>query len=414
MLFLKLFKESFIFAIHAIIVNKLRTMLSLLGITIGIFAVISVFTFVDSMEMKIRGTIATLGDNVLFIEKWPWEFGSDFPWWKYVKRPSTQLNELDDVEKRSQLTESAAYIIKFPRTIEYAGNSLENITIMAVSNNFNNVQSFEIAEGRYFAESEFNNGRNVAMIGSDIANNLIGNVPPIGKFIKIFDRSIEVMGVFKREGEDSFGSSYDNVVVLPVNFAKNFIDLKNDHMEPIIMVKAKARVTNEELRDELTGIMRSVRKLKPSVEDDFSINETSLLTKGFEGLFAIIKMAGWFIGGFSILVGGFGIANIMFVSVKERTNQIGIQKSLGAKNYFILLQFLFEAVILSVIGGAVGLLLIFFGTLIISNLADMELTLSIKNIGMGLGVSAIIGLLSGIIPAFSASRLNPVDAIRSN
>ena len=221
-----------------------------------------------------------------------------------------------------------------------------------------------------------------------------------------------MVGIFKKEGTNSFGESMDDAILLPVNFLRNFVDVKGQRTNPTIMVKAKSGVSNEELSDELVGVLRSLRKLKPTVEDNFSINETSLLTKNFDGLFVIISLAGWFIGGLSILVGGFGIANIMFVSVKERTGIIGIQKSLGAKNYFIMFQFLFEAIILSVFGGILGLLLIFIGTTIVSNTLDFSLNLTLGNIVWGFTISAVVGLFSGIIPAYVASKLDPVEAMR--
>jgi putative ABC transport system permease protein len=182
----------------------------------------------------------------------------------------------------------------------------------------------------------------------------------------------------------------------------------------MIMVKARAGVSNDELIDELTGIMRAIRKLKPMADDSFALNQTSMISGQVNSLFDVVGVAGWAIGGFSILVGGFGIANIMFVSVKERTNLIGIQKSLGAKNYFVLLQFLAEAVMLSVIGGIIGLLLIFVGTFVVEALMDMEVGLTRSNIILGLTISALIGVVSGSVPAYSASQMDPVEAIRTN
>ena len=409
-----LFRESYLFALNALIVNKLRTILSLLGITIGIFAIISVFTVVDSMEKEIRGNIESLGNNVLFVQKWPWTFGSDYAWWKYMSRPVPKFSDMKVIEKKSLGADAVSFIASTSRTVEYLSNSIEGASILAVSQDYNKTMPIEIGGGRYFSEMESTVGKNVAIIGSYIADNLYNNADPLDKDIKVFGRKIKVIGLLKKKGENLLGDKSDMQVILPINYVRNILDVRSEIMNPFLIVKAKKNVSNSELKDELTGILRSEHRLKPYAEDDFSINETDILVKGFEGLFAVISIVGWFIGGFSILVGGFGIANIMFVSVKERTGIIGIQKSLGAKRYFILLEFLFEAIILSIIGGGVGLIIVYSGTLIVDAFFDIKFTLGMGNIVMGLTISGVIGLLSGLIPAVIASRLNPVDAIRAN
>lgn len=410
-LLFRLIRESFIFAFQAVIVNKVRTVLSLLGITIGIFCVISVFTVFDSMENAIRKSIASLGSNVLYIQKWPWAMGGDYPWWKYWQRPETSLTDMREVEKRSTLADASAYMVQVNKTVKYRSNYMENIAVLGVTQDFDKVWKFELADGRYFSPTESASGKSIAVIGHEIAVNLYPEGDPIGKKIKIFGRNIEVIGVLTKEGEDFFGNSNDKVVFLPVNYFKSLVDIRD--MDATIIVKAQPGISNDELRDELTGIMRSIRKLKPSAEENFSINETDIITKGFNSLFSVIATVGWIIGGFSLLVGGFGIANIMFVSVRERTNIIGIQKALGAKNFFILLQFLFEAIFLSLIGGILGLLIILILTVIISNTTSFHLILTQGNILLGIGVAALIGLIAGIVPAYSASKLDPVEAMRT-
>ncbi len=412
MILLRLLREGFLFAFNSLIVNKLRTFLSLLGITIGIFAIISVFTVIDSLEYSIRNSIESLGDNVVYIQKWPWEFGHAYPWWKYINRPVPNLKELDQVIKRSKKLESAAFIASTNQTVQFLDNSGEGVNIMCVSDGFDDIRAFEIEQGRYISSIESSMGKNIAVIGSDIAKNLFDDVNPINKTIKIKGNKLRVIGVFKKEGT-GIGETIDKNIVIPVNYARNIFDIRSQRMNPFIMAKAKENVSIKELIDELTGVMRSIRKLKPMADNNFALNRASMIITQFESVFAVINIAGWIIGGFSILVGAFGIANIMFVSVRERTNIIGIQKALGAKNYFILAQFLYESIILALIGGSLGLLLIVIGLAVANNQVDMEFTLTFLNILRGLTISVVIGIVAGFVPAWFASRLNPVEAIQT-
>jgi putative ABC transport system permease protein len=413
MLFLRLFKESFKFALDSLLANKLRTFLSLLGITIGIFAIISVFTMVDSIRNNIDKSISSLGDQVIYIQKWPWEFSSDYQWWEYMNRPPTAYNELDLVRDKCKLMSASAFLIQTDVTLEYESASAEGVKISAVSDEYDKIKSFELQDGRYLSDAELRNGRNSIVIGATIAEVLFGQQNPIGKSIRLRGDKVEVIGVFKKEGQNILDFGLDNGALVPLNYARQLIDIRRDQLNPHIAVKAADGVSNEALVDELTGIMRSIRRLKPKELNDFALNETKLLSNGFASLISVVNIAGGVIGFFSILVGGFGIANIMFVSVKERTNIIGIQKALGAKRYFILFQFLFESMLLSILGGLIGLLVIFLLTLLLSAGLDMEIGLSIKNISLGILISTVIGLIAGIAPALAASRLDPVEAMRS-
>ena len=412
LILIRVIKESIIFAVDALRVNMVRTILSLLGITIGIFCVISVFTVFDSIERNFKKSLSEIGSNVLFVQKWPWTMGADYAWWKYMKRPQPKLADLAEVQARSNASDLSAYYIAVNKDVNYLDNSISGTSIVAVSPDYDKLTVFDIGQGRYFSSQEFQMGRNVGIIGYTIADNLFGPIDPIGHFVKIAGLKVEVIGVFKKVGDNMFGGSTDTQVLVPVLYGRNFINFNGD-VEACLMVKAKPGVTNVELTDELRGILRSVHKLKPQAEDDFAINETSIISKGFDSIFAVISMVGWVIGGFSLLVGGFGIANIMFVSVKERTTIIGIKKSMGAKRSFILLEFLIESIFLSVMGGIIGLLIIYIGTLIASSAFSMPLVLTQKNIILGISISSIIGLVSGFIPAWIASRLDPVEAMRS-
>lgn len=413
MLFL-LFKESLIFAWQSLVANKLRSFLSLLGITIGIFAIILVFTIVDGLENNIRGSIQSLGNNVVYVQKWPWSFGPDYPWWKYINRPIPKYYELDELQKRCRSTQAIAYRMGARKTVKFKSNSIENAIVAGISHDFYKIKNFDLSSGRYFTQNETDAGYRVCLIGDAIAQGLFSNQDPIGKQITIAGNKTTIIGVIKKEGESLLGISFDYQIITPYNFARYFLDTKSENADPSIYCKAKPNVSNAEMMDELTGLLRGIRKLKPLAEPNFALNETSLLSKGFDSLFDIIGLAGWIIGGFSILVGGFGIANIMFVSVRERTNLIGIQKSLGAKNLFILIQFLSESVLLSTVGGFFGLLITYIITFLGKDAVEMDISLTSTNIILGFTISVLIGIISGFIPAYNASQLDPVEAIRSN
>jgi putative ABC transport system permease protein len=415
MLFLKLFGESFLFAYDALRQNKIRTTLSLLGVTIGIFTIIAVFSAVDTLRNNLQSSVNKLGNNSIYVEKWPWVGGSDFPWWKYLQRPVSKLKDFNELSRRSQTAEALSYEISIDnRTIKYKSNTVDGAQIDAASQDHNKTWNFDFAQGRYFTDMESKTGAPITDIGFDIAENLFPNGDAVGKQIKVMGRYVTVVGVFSKQGKDMLGISTDKEVLLPLNFAHNLIDIQNESYRPSIIVRGKEGIPTDDVESEIRGLMRSIRSLRPGVEDNFALNRTTMLTQQLDSVFKVLNTGGFIIGLFSMLVGGFGIANIMFVSVKERTNIIGIQKSLGAKNYFILLQFLIESVALCIMGGLVGLLLVYFLTFGIKAAADVQVVLGSKNIIIGLSYSVGIGVASGIIPAYFASILDPVEAIRTN
>lgn len=409
--------ESLLMAIQSVTVNRLRALLSLLGITIGIFAIIAVFTIVDSLEKNIRDSVDTLGSDVLYVEKWPWapEEGEEYAWWKYMNRPLASLDELEYIKNNARGAENVCFLSAVGRRIEYGNNNVEGSTIFGVTDGFQDIRSFEMGKGRYFSPMETDAGRNVVVIGDKIAQDLFQGANPLGKSIEILGRKVMVIGVLEKEGQSVVEFlNLDEGAILPLEFYRGFIDIKSDMASPQIWVQAKQNVAIEELTFEITQMLRSYRRLKPADEDNFALNQTSIINNQLDQLFAVLKIAGFFIGIFSIIVGGFGIANIMFVSVKERTHIIGIQKALGAKRYSILTQFLFESVMLSVAGGIIGLLIVFLGAMAISLSGDFSVFLSVDNIILGIGISSLIGLVSGIFPAWQGARMDPVVAINTS
>lgn len=409
---IRLLKESVAFAFQSITSNKLRTFLSLFGITIGIFAIISVFTVIDSLEQNVRNSLQSLGNNVIYVQKWPWGGMGEYPWWKYMNRPQPNVHDLNEITGKSALTLAASLTMSTSRQVKYEKNSMTS-SLIGVSTDYDQIRSFDIANGRFFTGFELSSTKNLAIIGSKIADELCEGVDPINKTIKIAGLKYTIIGVFKKEGTSPFGDeSHDELIAIPLNSMTQFVNIR--WANPFIAVKAKENIPVEELSDELMGILRSFHRIKPMDEEDFALNRISMMQDQLDTIFSSITLAGGIIAFFSILVGGFGIANIMFVSVKERTSQIGIQKALGAKRYFILTQFLFEAVLLSAIGGIIGLLLIYIGTLLVGNSMDFEISLSLGNIIKGLLISITIGIISGFVPAWQASKLSPVEAITKN
>jgi putative ABC transport system permease protein len=407
-------KESINFSTRSLLVNKLRTFLSLLGVTIGIFAIIMVFSLVDSMEANIRSTVSTLGDDLVFVEKWPMtveEGETEYPWWKYWQRPEPSKKDLDMLMDRLRTAEEGAFKTEYQTEVSFENNIMGGAFVLICTQSFEKVYPLKLESGRFFTPSEADMGRPVCVIGADIADGLFAGASPLGRTVKIKGRKAEVIGLMEREGESLLGDNVDDVLIVPLNFGRQLVDVNNT--QNTLFIKAKEGVSNLELKDEITGVLRSIHRLRPGEEKDFALNEMSIVANLLDGIFGFFTTVALVIGMFSILVGGFGIANIMFVSVKERTSIIGIQKALGAKQAFILLQFLVESILLSFIGGIIALIVIYLLTLILSKAIGFDVFLSMKNVLIGIGITLVIGILAGIIPAFSASRLDPVEAIRS-
>lgn len=408
--------ESFRFAANALRSNLLRTILSLLGVTVGVFAIVGTLTAVDALERSLKNSFNFLGTDVIYIDKWPFVSTGEFKWWDYLRRPNPSYSEYRFLDRNLK---NASAVTMFgqrgDRTFKFENSSVSGMNLVGGSSNYDQVFEVNIGEGRYFTQQEIDAGRNVVVIGDEIAKGLFPRGNAIGQRIKIQGLKFTVVGVVEREGRSFLDvpSNDENAIVPFQAFRKLFqVGQSYGGIQGRIGIKGQeSDVGLIELENELLGMMRSKRGLRPKEDNNFELNRPEAIASAISTVFDALTIAGWIIGGLSGLVGAFGIANIMFVSVKERTNLIGIQKSLGAKNYFILFQFLFEAILLSCFGGVVGLFIVWLPSL--NDWGTFEFTFELKSVLLGLTIAVVVGTVAGIIPAIRAAFMDPVKAIRS-
>ena len=414
LIYLRVLKESFYFAVNALKNNKLRTMLSLLGVTIGIFSIIAVLAAVDSLEKEIKGSLSSLDQSTMIVARY--SFGpTEIPQWKRQQFPDVTYEEYEYLSRNLPDLDAASFVLNVPNEpVKFEENTANDVGIAAVSWEYYDIEALQLEEGRFFNQAESVRGAPVIILGHDVAQSLFEGADPIGKRVRLYGRKFTVIGLLEKKGQSLFGGSHDSNVFVPVNVVRRIYGSNSRGTFPQIVLKPEEGVDSAEFVAMVEQQLRNSRGLRREEVNTFFINQLKGFTDFIDNITGQMNFIGLIISGFSLLVGGFGIANIMFVSVKERTNLIGIQKSLGAKNRFILFQFLFEAVILAVIGGLIGLLLVWIASLLASQFTgDFEFVLSPWNLFIGTAVSAVIGLISGIIPAISASKLDPVEAIRT-
>jgi putative ABC transport system permease protein len=413
---LKIFWESALQALGSLRSNMLRTFLSLLGITIGIFCIITVKSAVDSLEANIVAGFNELGSDVIYLDKNPWNEDPNENFWKYAKRPKPSFDDYAAIKKKSKLAENAAYaIFTGGKTIKYQSSAVSNALIMGTTYEYAAIQNIKIAEGRYFSQSEYESGSNKIILGYKLYNELFQSINGIGKEIKLFGQNFQVIGYLESEGDNVFNFlNFDNAMWIGYNSIRKYINVKEEsNVGRILNIKAQKNIDITELKGEIAGIIRAVRRQKPLEADNFSLNELSMLSDVLDSVFKVLNIAGLLIGIFALIVGMVSVANIMFVSVKERTSIIGIKKALGAKRYVILMEFLIESIILCIIGGVIGLIIVYVSLWVISMLIPFKMSLSLINVVIGVGTSVVVGIIAGIIPASQASAMNPVEAIRS-
>jgi putative ABC transport system permease protein len=409
----EIFWNSFLFAFQELKKNKLRTFLSLLGITFGIFCIISVMATVNSLQRNVQNSLKSIGTNTIYIQKWAWGGGSDYPWWKYMSRPNTKFKELKPVKQKTTLAESVAYSYFNASPVAYKDASLSSVNWYGITEDFDRIQPVEIGYGRYLINSEFESGAASVVLGYNVAEKLFDVASAaLGKFVEIKGRNVKVIGVVKKQGQSLIGGwNFDDVVIIPYKFAAQIGS--EERSDGFILVKGKENIPVDDLKNELKGVMRSVRRLSPRDEDNFALNDVNSGSAQINSIFSGMTIGGIAITLLSFIVGIFGVANIMFVTVKERTSIIGLKKAIGAKRRTILSEFLMESAFLCVLGGAIGLILVFLLTLLLTNVLNFEVFISWKLFLGAVFTCIFTGILAGLIPAFIAAKMDPVVAIRS-
>ncbi|RFM28559.1 ABC transporter permease [Deminuibacter soli] len=407
--------NSFRMALQELKVNKLRTFLSLFGITIGIFCIIGVLATVHSLESKVQSDVQSLGSNSIYIDKWEYSGGPDYPWWKFVNRPVPKYDEVKMIREKSGLAEYICYFNSVNTNVQAGNSQLNNVSIDGVSEEFNKIQTIDIGYGRYLNESEFLRGNPVCIIGYENADQLFGNAQKaVGQSVMFDKKKFDIIGVIAKQGSSMIGGyDYDHSIIVSYRSFASMYNVNSNNTQPYIMVKGKDNIPSTAMVDELEGIMRQIRKLSPTDEDNFALNDINVFSQQVSGFFGTVNIGGWAIAGLSLIVGAFGVANIMFVTVRERTSQIGLKKAIGAKSGTILTEFLLESAFLCIIGGVIGLFLVWVLATILSGVLPFPIAIAGNIVILAFTICVILGILSGIIPASIAAKMNPVVAIRS-
>ena len=398
-----LFFENLSISLSAVFANKTRSILTALGIIIGVFSVTMMGTLISGLDKTFESSMSMLGRDILYISRYEW-FG-DMEWWEVRNRPRMRTEYVEKVKERSKYALAVAPVMQRSASLSF-GEKETRTEIFGTNVDYMKTISANIVGGRFFSQNEDRSGSRVTIIGFGIKEAFFGEKDPIGKYIKIDNEKFRVIGVLEKQGKFLGLFSVDNQAILPIG-AYNRIFSKRGWMRLSIKIPEKKI---EEGLDEIYSVMRHIRGLKPNQKNDFAINQTKAFEKNYNMLKIAIGGTGTFITLLSLIVGGIGVMNIMFVSVKERTREIGVRKAIGATKGMILGQFLMEAVSICLIAGLLGLMITYTFSIFLNQIFPS--TLDIRLAGFSIFISILVGVVSGIIPSYQAANLDPIDSLR--
>ena len=384
--------------------NKLRSILAALGIIIGITAVTIMQTAIEGINQAFDKSIAAIGADVLYVQKFEW-FGKE-DWTYYMNRKDITNANFDYLKRNVQTAAAIAPSAGTGRSIKFGDLELDNVQVIGTSDEYQVTQGINMTEGRFYTKRESDGGYPVVVIGNDVKTALFPSISPMNQIIKVGTYSFKIIGVMEKQGS-LLGMSFDNRVIIPI---EKFFKIFGTKRSLTINVKVADVKNIDETKEEVAAVMRKARRIPIGGKDDFGINQQEAFKSTYEQLTSLIKLIGTLITGMSLIVGSIGIANIMFVTVKERTKEIGIRKAIGAKKRTILLQFLIESVTICLLGGVIGLFISIPISLAIN--AFLPTAIPVWIVLMSLIISVVFGVLAGFFPAWGAAKMDPVDSLR--
>ncbi|MAL16230.1 MAG: hypothetical protein CL670_11375 [Balneola sp.] len=401
------FIEGFRIALQALKVNKIRSTLTALCIIIGITMVTIVDSVTTGMDVTFEKSMAMMGQNVVYVQKWPWGMGGEYKWWEYRNRKEIELEYVEQIRDYSRYANNVTAAANRGTSVRYKDKSAEGVGLSGATANYLEIQGLNIAEGRMYVEQEVRSGSKVAVIGNTLMESLFELESALGKQIRVGGQKFTVVGILEKQGKFLGLEDTDNRIIIPISAYKQIYGLRYGLQ---IGVQFPSQEVMKEGEYELEGIMRRIRQLDATADNDFALNKPEAFKEQLEGMKAGIYAVGFILSGLSLLIGGIGVMNIMFVSVRERTKEIGIRKAVGAKSWEILTQFLLEAIAICLLGGIIGVALAGGLTILINQVFVAVMNVSVVIVAFS--ICTFVGVTFGFIPAYRAAKSDPIESLR--